>query len=390
MNFIEATYILRSKKDKGENYLDSCIKKISIFNSKIAVDRKYIPEITERDIFFDENRKIYEYIFKIRYPIVLFEHNISSILSVLQKVVYCGYEDEIVLVNIDLPSCYIDHFSGPGYGIEGIKRILNIEHKPVLAGYISPFVGIGSDRYVDIFNELALNGLDILLEDTSFIDDRLVPFHKRVEICLRRCEDIERETGRKIVYIPVLTGSVGEVFEKARFAESIGVHGFHIDIDPYGLEFVRSLSEATEGLIAVSGGIFNSKQIEGAVLGRLLRLAGVDILSIPSPFNENRYMLSRVYEIVKVLTDRWESILPVFPMLSGFVKPFDIPDIHKEFGNQVVINIQDSYYNHPEGISAGVTAIKKALDCIVKGISLEECRKHSKELDMAFSKWGKY
>ncbi|ACO03842.1 MAG TPA: hypothetical protein DEP48_07475 [Persephonella sp.] len=390
MNFIEATYILRSKKDKGPDYINRFLESISIFNGKNLTDKKYLPQLVETDIFYDESRKIYEYIFKIGFPIVLFEHNISSIISILRKVTAHSGEDEIVIVNIDIPSCYTDHFSGPKYGTDRIKRILEIEHEPVIAGHIFPFVGVGPEVYVDLFEKLAVNGVDIVIEDTSFIDDRLIPFDKRVELCLKKAEQIEKDTGRKIIYIPVLTGSVGEVFEKARFAESIGIHGFHIDIDPYGMEFLRSLSDGTEGILAVSGSVFSNRYLEGQVFVKLLRLSGADILNIPSPFNENRYTLSRVYELIREATDRWENIKPVFPMLSGYTKPSDIPDIYREFGNQVIINIEESYYNHPEGLQAGVRAFREALDCVIKGISLDECRKKSRDLDLALSKWGSH
>ncbi|WP_457644247.1 RuBisCO large subunit C-terminal-like domain-containing protein [Persephonella sp.] len=388
MNFIEATYIFRSRKKVNVDYIYNLLKKISIFNERITPDRKYIPKVTEADLFYDENRKIYEYILKIGYPVVLFEHDLSSILSIVRKIsVYSGSED-IVLVNVDFPPCFMDHFTGPKLGLTEIKKILKIEHKPILAAYISPFLGISFENYLKIFEDLAFGGADVLIEDSTFIDDRLIPFDKRVELCLKKAEQIEKDTGKKIIYIPVLTGSISEIFDKARFAESLGVYGFHIDIDPYGFEFLRSLSERTDSLITVSGSIFARKDMETAVYVKLLRLAGADIINITSPLNEGRVTLNRTYELIRSLTDRWEGINPTFPMLSGYTKPSDLPDIYKEFGNQVIINIENSCYDHPEGLSAGMKTFRYILECIIKGISVDDCRKENKDIDLALARWG--
>ncbi|MDQ7055269.1 MAG: hypothetical protein Q9M89_01675 [Persephonella sp.] len=41
--------------------------------------------------------------------------------------------ESIKLIDVDFPPAFLDHFSGPDFGIKGIRDILGIHHRPLVS-----------------------------------------------------------------------------------------------------------------------------------------------------------------------------------------------------------------------------------------------------------------
>ncbi len=81
---------------------------------------------------------------RIAYPVELFEPgNMPNILSsVAGNVFGLGAIKRLRLNDIHLPEALVRSFRGPSYGIEGVRRLLRVEDRPLVGTIIKPKLGL--------------------------------------------------------------------------------------------------------------------------------------------------------------------------------------------------------------------------------------------------------
>ena len=393
MNYIEVTYLLKTKEHiEPEKKAEELAISLSIggWGDLPKEKRKDLEKYKARvvDVLPYKEGKIEKVLIKIGFPVILFEHSVASILSIIYGKV--SFTEEIKIIDIDFPPAFLDHFQGPRYGINRIREILGIHHEPLLMTVIKPCVGLTAEEVSEEFFKHAVGGADLVKDDEIFFDDALAPFEKRIEACMKKAEEAEKITGRRTLYIPHLKGKVSELIEKAKRGVEAGAKGFLVNVIPYGFDILQRLSEEVDAFFVAhpsfSGVIFKAEHIgirSPVLFGKLMRLMGADIVIYPSPYKKKTIEHTDALEIAENLRKDWENINPSFPAPIGDISPINIDKAFKDFGNQTVFVSSGEIYKHPDGVKGGVEAIRDALDCSLTGVSLEECASASTSLEKA-------
>lgn len=373
MNYIEATYLLSSEKKFDPEV------KIKDYIKKIFGDIKHLPEVADVDSFYDSDLKIHKALVKIKYPVILFRHDMSSVLSILYGEIVIP--ENIKLINLDFHPAFLDHFKGPNFGVKGIKDAVGIHHRPLIAGTLVALNGISREKFKDIVTLSAEGGLDIIRESEIFFDDAMIPFEERVKIASDIVSEFSQKSGKTILYSPFITGSITEITEKISMGIEQGIHLFTLNLFPLGFENLQFLSDTFRAGFIVNPGyppFFFENDLFGiqptVFYGRFLRMAGADLIIIPSPYRNRTTPHHRSVEVASSLTEHFEDIKPSMPVIYGDIKPKDVYSIFTDFGNQIVIDIKDAYTRHKKGIKEGAKAYMDIIECVVSGSSYEECK----------------
>jgi len=356
MNYVEATYLLSSKKKfcpegKVLKYIQN------IFG---GIDHKHFPIVDEVEEFYDSDYKLHKALVKIKFPVLIFQHDLYSILSLLYGEIVIP--ENARLISVDFPAIFIDHFKGPKYGLKGIREVVNEFHRPLLMVSLKPLNGITEGAFYIFLKDVADTGVDIIREDEFFFDDSLLEFSKRMEIVSSIMKD------KKSIYIPFLSGSWTEMSEKIKICKENGIDFFLVNLFPIGLEGLQFLSDTFNTGFLVNPGypsFFYENDlfgIEPSILyGIFIRIAGGDMIMIPSPYRHRTVPHYRSVEVANSLTERFENIKPVFPVIYGEINPEDIYTIFKDFGNQVVIDIGNRFVQKRGNIEGGLNAYLQEL-----------------------------
>ncbi len=393
MNYVEVTYLLTTKeKVNPEKKAEDLAISLSIGGrgdlppEKAKDLEKYQGKVL--DVFSYEEEKQFKALIKIGFPVILFEHTIPSILSIIYGKI--SFTEDIKVIDIDFHPAFLDHFKGPRYGINGIREIVGIHHEPLLMTVLKPCVGLTTEEFANEFFKHALGESDIVKDDEIFFDDSLAPFEKRIEACVKKAEEAEKITGRKTIYVPHLSGRIDEIIQKAKRGVEAGAKGFLINVLPYGFDVLQRLSEEVEAFFiahpSFSGTIFKTTHLgirTPVFFGKLMRLTGADIVMYPSPYGKSPIEHTDALETAENLRRDWEHLNPSFPAIVGNISPLNVHTAFKDFGNQTVLVACGSIYQHPEGVTSGIKAVRDALDCSLTGVSLEECASASPELQKA-------
>ncbi len=350
---------------------------------------------------------------KIAYRPELFEEgSMSQIWSAIAGNIF-GMKalKGLKLEDVYWPPSIVKSFPGPLYGIKGVRNILKIYDRPILATVPKPKVGLTPDEYAQAAYEIWIGGVDLVKDDENHTSMKFSRFIERVEKVLKARDKAEMETGERKGYLANITAPYNEMIKRAKIVKDFGGEFVMIDILTTGWSAVQGFREENEDLkLAVHAhrafhAAFDRNPRHGVsmkVIAESARLVGVDHLHVGTVVGKlvgDKLEVVTLIDILrkrrlresikkKLLAKNWYRIKPVLPVSSGGLHPGLVPDILNIFGKEVLIQVGGGVTGHPDGPRAGATAVRQAIDAVLSGIPLSDYARDHVELARALEKWG--
>ena len=122
--------------------------------------------------------------------------------------------------------------------------------------------------------------------------------------------------------------------------------------------------------------------------GKLIRLAGADMVMINTPYGGYPLGRQKYLEILQKLLLPYGTIRPSFPIIGGGVHPGMVKRYMEEAGQDMILAAGGSILGHPMGAAAGGRAMMAAISAVMEGKTLEDAAEESGELKKALELWG--
>jgi len=331
---------------------------------------------------------------KIAYPIELFEKgNMPQVLSSIAGNVF-GMKTvkNLRLEDVIFPRELIKSFKGPRYGIKGVRRITRIKDRPLIGTIVKPKLGLSSEQHAKVAYEAWVGGCDIVKDDENLTNQSFNTFRKRLKLTMKMKEKAEKETGEVKVYLPNVTAETFELLKREKLVEESGNKFVMVDILTAGFSALQTLRNNTKlaihGHRAMHAALTRNKKhgISMKVIAKVARLIGVDQLHIGTAVGKMEGSKKEILDIKKALEEDI-GIKKTLSVASGGLHPGMVPKLMKMFGIDVIIQAGGGIHGHPKGTRAGATAMRQAVDAVLKGVSLKEYAKTHKELRLALENW---
>lgn len=326
---------------------------------------------------------------KVDYPVVNFTYDIPSLLTnVFGKI---SMDGKIRLVDIEFPEAFTQAFPGAKFGITGVREKLNVQDRPLFMSIFKSCIGLPLQELVDQFRLQVEGGVDLVKDDEIFFADERAPFLERI----RACKDVIEASGRQVLYAANLTGPVTELMDRAKHAIENGANCLLLNVLPYGFDILTQLSRDPDVTVpimahpAMAGALYQSSTYgitSPLLLGKLMRLAGADIVLFPSPYGSVALPKQEALDIARYLVEEKAGLRAAFPVPSAGIHPGMVPLLFKDFGMDHIVNAGGGIHGHPGGPVGGGRAFRAAIDAVLQGISLEDST--DPDLQSAIEKWG--
>ncbi|MBP1994784.1 2,3-diketo-5-methylthiopentyl-1-phosphate enolase [Paenibacillus eucommiae] len=344
----------------------------------------------------------------IAYPDVNFSRDIPALLvTIFGKL---SMDGRIKLTDLSFSSDFLSSFPGPKFGIQGIRNLLGVHDRPLLMSIFKSVVGYELPALREQFYLQAAGGVDLIKDDEILFENPLTPLEKRIEVCMEAAAKASQETGQKLLYAVNITGPTSKLAEQAKKAIRAGANAILFNVLAYGFDVLHELSSDPEINVpimahpAMAGAFYPSPHYgitASVLLGKLMRLAGADLVLFPSPYGSVVMPLEENLAIKHMLltTDLNKDYLyasdgeksqlaPSFPVPSAGIHPGLVPHILRDFGEEVVVNAGGGIHGHPLGTIAGGQAFRQAIEASQRQIPLREYASTHKELQIAIETWG--
>lgn len=301
------------------------------------------------------------------------------------------------LTNIRFPEPWLSNFEGPQFGIEGIRKEIDVHDRPLINNMIKPCTGHDVDTHVELFREAAYGGIDLIKDDELLTDPEYNPFFERVERCMEVVEEVEEETGKRTLYTANVTGPIKDLRERLRKAVEKGANALMLD-SSVGLSGLRMLTEDPEIDVPIlyhpdfMGNICAAEKagIDMGAYTKMARIAGADIIfttDYRGKFPGGTKDLA--HRCLTAVTQDLHDIPKAMPFVTGGgVHPGVIPGLVGDYGKDIMIGVGGGLHGHPNGPRAGGRALRQAIDAAVDEVPLSEAAEEHPELKSALDKWG--
>jgi len=332
----------------------------------------------------------------ISFPLHNFGPSLPSLLGTVAGNLYELQElSGIRLVDLELPNAFADRYPGPGFGIDGTRKLAQVHGRPLIGTILKPSIGLSKEAMCKLVRDLASAGLDFIKDDELQADPPYLPLAERIVAVMAEIQRVADTTGKRAMYAFNITGDVEDMLRGHDLVKKHGGTCVMININSVGFAALAHVRRHCElpihGHRANFGAMARHPQlgIGFTAYQKLCRLAGVDHLHVGgfnSKFYETNEEVARSindcltplfgdYRVMPAISSaQWAgSALPIY----AATKTIDV--VHLAGGGIIA---------HPGGTAAGVLSMQQGWEAALAGATLEGYARNHPELRAAIEKFG--
>ncbi|HEC57132.1 MAG TPA: ribulose 1,5-bisphosphate carboxylase large subunit [Candidatus Syntrophoarchaeum butanivorans] len=338
---------------------------------------------------------------KIAYPLEDFDPEsggIPQLLSVVAGNLF-GLEDleGVRLEDLEIPDAFAKNFSGPAFGIEGLRKVLDRWDKPLVGTIVKPKIGLPPEEFAAYVYEAGMGGLTNSKDDETLVNQRFCPLAERTAAVADALDRIFDETGHRMIHAINVSSPQDRILELAELAAEHGARQIMVDILTCGFDAVRILREDPSIKLPIHvhrtmhGALTRNPDhgIAMAVIAKIARLCGADALHIGT-FGVGKMHGSFMEDekTRRALIDPFCGFKEAMPVCSGGIHPGLVPELIRIAGTDIQIQAGGGVSGHPGGVRQGAMAMCEAVDAALEGVPLEEYGADHEALRAALKRWG--
>ncbi len=362
----------------------------------------------------------------IAYDLDLFEPGSISNLtaSIIGNVFGFKPLKALRLEDMRIPVAYLKTFPGPPTGIVVERERLDKFGRPLLGATVKPKLGLSGRNYGRVVYEALRGGLDFTKDDENINSQPFMHWRDRYLYCMEAVDRAEAATGEvKGTYLNVTAATMEQMYERADFAKQLGSVVVMIDlvIGYTALQSMSAWARANDMILHLhraGHGTYTRQRDHGIsfrVIAKWMRMAGVDHLhagTVVGKLEGDPATVAGIYDTLREETtvgrlDRglffdqpWASLNKVMPVASGGIHAGQMHQLIHHLGEDVVLQFGGGTIGHPDGIAAGATANRVALETMIMARNegrdyyedgpdiLRKAGEHCAPLARALETWG--
>jgi ribulose-bisphosphate carboxylase large chain len=327
----------------------------------------------------------------IAYECDLFEENSIANLtaSIIGNVFGFKAVKALRLEDMRLPYAYLKTFQGPATGVIVERERLDKFGRPLLGATVKPKLGLSGKNYGRVVYEGLRGGLDFLKDDENINSQAFMRWRERFSYVMEGVNRAATASGEvKGSYLNVTAGTMEQMYERAEFAKIVGSVIIMIDL-VIGYTAIQSMAiwaRKNDMILHLhrAGNSTYARQknhgINFRVICKWMRMAGVDHIHAGTVVGKLEGDPLMVRGFYKTLLDNsltinlpegiffdqdWASLRKVLPVASGGIHCGQMHQLLHFLGEDVVLQFGGGTIGHPDGIQAGATANRVAMEAML-------------------------
>ena len=341
----------------------------------------------------DSSRR--RFIVQLAIPLIDIEWSVASLLTSVAGEIL-AYSN-LKLLDLYLPRSFVEHFKGPKFGVEGLRKLLGVYGRPLLLAIIKPSQGYSPAEGAASFFDAASGGVDIVKDEELLSDPSYCKRVKRVELYRQAEKRAFEETGEHTLYAVNITDRVDRLLPNALEALEAGANALMVNYMAIGLEATQMLCEDSRVTVPILGHNSGVTSIHASthtgmssllINGKLPRLCGVDLGIALSGLGSFPVLPERLLLLVRDMLSPFHNIPPTLPIIANGVTPGRVAGLLRTYGNDIALGAGSAIFGHPQGASAGGRAFRQAITCCLEGRDLDSTLGEYQELSAAVKLWG--
>jgi len=290
----------------------------------------------------------------------------------------------IRLMDIRLPTAFSKAYSGPKFGMDGTRRLSGVEARPIIGTIIKPSVGLSPEDTGDLVRQLCEGGIDFIKDDELQVDGPSCPFEDRVQAVMAVVNAHADKTGKKPMVAFNLTGEIDEMRRRHDLVVDAGGTCIMASLNAIGMSGMIALGRHSALPLHAHrcgwGALTRAPMLgwDYAAWSKLWRLAGADHMHVNGIDNKFTESDASVIASARSLSEPlFENnamrAVPVFS--SGQTVHQATATLAASGSPDLIVTAGGGIAAHPDGVAAGVEAMRAAYHAASAGIDVWEYAK---------------
>jgi ribulose-bisphosphate carboxylase large chain len=332
----------------------------------------------------------------VSFPLHNFGTSLPNLLATVAGNLYELQElSGIRLIDLELPPAFAERYPGPGFGVDGTRKLVQIYERPLIGTIVKPSIGLSTSDLQGVVRDLAIAGLDFIKDDELHADPPYAPLAERVPAVMAEIERVADQTGKKTMYAFNISGDVDHMLSAHDLVIKHGGTCVMISVNNVGIAALAHLRKHCALPIHGHRNNFGAMSrhpflgIGFTAYQKLFRLAGVDHLHVGG-LDSKFYQTDE--EVAQSITD---CLTPLFgdyrvmPAISSAQWAGSAVKTYAETRTIDVIHLAGGgILGHPDGAAAGVSSMRQGWAAALAGTPLDEYAATHPELRAAIGKFG--
>ena len=332
----------------------------------------------------------------VSFPLHNFGTSLPNLLATVAGNLYELQElSGIRLIDLELPPAFAERYPGPGFGVDGTRKLVQIYERPLIGTIVKPSIGLSTSDLQSVVRDLAIAGLDFIKDDELHADPPYAPLAERVPAVMAEIERVADQTGKKTMYAFNISGDVDHMLRAHDLVIKHGGTCVMISVNNVGIAALAHLRKHCALPIHGHRNNFGAMSrhpflgIGFTAYQKLFRLAGVDHLHVGG-LDSKFYQTDE--EVAQSITD---CLTPLFgdyrvmPAISSAQWAGSAVKTYAETRTIDLIHLAGGgILGHPDGAAAGVSSMRQGWAAALAGTPLDEYAATHPELRAAIGKFG--
>jgi len=293
------------------------------------------------------------------------------------------------LEDMRIPYAYLKTFQGPATGVIVERERLDKFGRPLLGATVKPKLGLSGKNYGRVVYEGLAGGLDFLKDDENINSQPFMRWRERFLYCMEGINRAAAASGEvKGSYLNVTAATMEEMYTRADYAKEIGSVIIMIDL-VIGYTAIQSMgiwarkNDMILHLHRAGNSTYARQKNHGVnfrVICKWMRMSGVDHIhagTVVGKLEGDPLMVKGFYNTLLeneleinlpqglFFDMSWASLRKCMPVASGGIHCGQMHQLLYYLGDDVVVQFGGGTIGHPDGIQAGATANRVALEAMV-------------------------
>ena len=331
------------------------------------------------------------YFVYVAYDLDLFEEGSLANLtaSIIGNIFGFKAVKALRLEDMRMPVALLKTYQGPACGLIVERERMDKFGRPLLGATVKPKLGLSGKNYGRVVYEGLKGGLDFLKDDENINSQPFMRWRERFLFGMEGVNRASAATGEiKGHYFNVTAGTMEDVYERAEFGKELGSVIIMIDL-VMGYTAIQSIAKWSRQnsmilhLHRAGNSTYARQKTHGMnfrVICKWMRMAGVDHIhagTVVGKLEGDPLMVKGFYTTLLATQSEinlpqglffaqdWAALNKCLPVASGGIHCGQMHQLIHYLGDDVVLQFGGGTIGHPDGIQAGATANRVALESMV-------------------------
>lgn len=293
------------------------------------------------------------------------------------------------LEDMRMPYAYLKTFQGPATGLVVERERLDKFGRPLLGATVKPKLGLSGKNYGRVVFEGLKGGLDFLKDDENINSQPFMRWRERFSYVMEGVNRAAAASGEvKGSYLNITAATMEDMYERAEFAKVVGSVIVMIDL-VIGYTAIQSMAiwaRKNDMILHLhrAGNSAYARQknhgINFRVICKWMRMAGVDHIhagTVVGKLEGDPLMVKGFYNTLLqtnmdvnlpqglFFAQDWASLRKTVPVASGGIHCGQMHQLLNYLGEDCVLQFGGGTIGHPDGIAAGATANRVAMESML-------------------------